>query len=166
MVILALLTVIQWDSLFPDRRDYTVLNVLPVKLRTLFTAKAAALGALVLIFFGVLNGASLVFFPIAAMEENSSLLRGARFAVSRYRPDFTIIGEPSQWERVTLGYKGSAWARITVRRALAHTAGQGESACEMAVAAWEKIRTSAESLNAGRPRALRMILACTPTKCP
>jgi LysW-gamma-L-lysine carboxypeptidase len=94
---------------------------------------------------------------IGAVEEERDS-DGARFAVSRYRPDFTIIGEPSQWERVTLGYKGSAWARITVRRALAHTAGQGESACEMAVTAWEKIRASAESLNAGRPRAFDQIL--------
>jgi hypothetical protein len=82
MVILALLTVIQWDSLFPDRRDYAALNVLPVKLRTLFAAKAAALGALVLIFLAVLNVASIVFFPIAAMEESGSVLQGARFAIA------------------------------------------------------------------------------------
>jgi hypothetical protein len=82
MVILALLTVIQWDSLFPDRRDYAVLNVLPVKLRTLFAAKAAALGALMLIFFGVLNVASILFFPIAAMEGHSSILRGVRFGLA------------------------------------------------------------------------------------
>lgn len=82
MVILALLTVIQWDSLFPDDRDYTVLNVLPVKLRTLFVAKAAALGALMLIFIGVLNVASILFFPIAAMEFNASILTGVRFGIA------------------------------------------------------------------------------------
>jgi hypothetical protein len=82
MVILALLTVIQWDSLFPDRRDYAVLNVLPVTLRTLFTAKAAALGALMLVFIGVLNVASILFFPIAAMEDRSSILQGVRFGIA------------------------------------------------------------------------------------
>jgi hypothetical protein len=82
MVILALLTVIEWDSLFPDSRDYTVLNVLPVKLGTLFAAKAAALGALMMIFFGVLNVMSILVFPIAAMEPSSSIASGARFALS------------------------------------------------------------------------------------
>ena len=79
MVILALLSVIQWDSLFPDRRDFTVLNVLPVKLRTLFVAKAAALGALMLIFIAVMNVASLVAFPIAAGEQHNSVLGLVRF---------------------------------------------------------------------------------------
>jgi LysW-gamma-L-lysine carboxypeptidase len=94
---------------------------------------------------------------IGAVEEERDS-DGARYAVSRYHPDFAIIGEPSQWERVTLGYKGSAWARITTRQALAHTAGQGASASEMAVAAWEKIRGSAESLNAGKLRAFDQVL--------
>jgi hypothetical protein len=82
MVILALLSVIQWDSLFPDRRDFTVLNVLPVKLRTLFAAKAASLGALMLIFVAVLNVASLVAFPIAAGEQQDSVLGVARFGLA------------------------------------------------------------------------------------
>jgi hypothetical protein len=82
MVILALLTVIQWDSLFPDRRDYAVLNVLPVRLKTLFTAKAAALGALMLVFFAVLNVASLLLFPIAAVEGHSSILNAVRFGIA------------------------------------------------------------------------------------
>ncbi len=82
MVILALLSAIQWDSLFPDRRDYTVLNVLPVKLRTLFAAKAAALGALMLIFIAVLNVASLVAFPIAAGESQHSVMGLVRFGLA------------------------------------------------------------------------------------
>ncbi|MEX2303187.1 MAG: hypothetical protein WD733_19750 [Bryobacterales bacterium] len=82
MVILALLSVIQWDSLFPDRRDFTVLNVLPVKLQTLFAAKAASLGALMLIFVAVLNVASLVAFPIAAGEQHNSVTGLARFGLA------------------------------------------------------------------------------------
>jgi hypothetical protein len=81
MVILALVAVIQWDSLFPDQRDYAVLNVLPVKLRTLFAAKATALGALLLIFFGVLNVVSLLIFPMASGDPLSSIRHEVWFGV-------------------------------------------------------------------------------------
>jgi LysW-gamma-L-lysine carboxypeptidase len=94
---------------------------------------------------------------VGAVEEERDS-DGARYAVSRYHPDFAMIGEPSQWERVTLGYKGSAWAEITFRQALAHTAGQGESACEAAVAAWGIIRDSVADLNAGKARAFDQVL--------
>ncbi len=77
---------------------------------------------------------------------------GARHVVSQYQPEFAIIGEPSRWERVTLGYKGSAWAKITVRRSLAHTAGQGESSSEAVVRAWGMLTVKAAAYNAGRER--------------
>jgi [amino group carrier protein]-lysine/ornithine hydrolase len=86
----------------------------------------------------------------AVGEEADSL--GARHVVSQYQPEFAIIGEPSRWERVTLGYKGSAWAKITVRRSLAHTAGQGESSSEAVVRAWGMLTVKAAAYNAGRER--------------
>ena len=51
-------TVFQWDMLFPDRRDFTILSLFPVPLRKIFAAKFGALG----IFLGFLIGA-LNFFP-------------------------------------------------------------------------------------------------------
>jgi len=92
----------------------------------------------------------------AVGEEGDST--GARFAVTQYQPDFAIIGEPSRWERVTVGYKGSAWTEVTVRQAMAHTAGMQESACEAAVAAWEAIRGWAETFNRGIERAFDQVL--------
>lgn len=83
-------------------------------------------------------------------EEGDS--KGARQAVCGFQPDFAIIGEPSRWERITLGYKGSAWAQISVRQMQRHPASQGESACEAAVRAWNSIRSWAEDFNAGRER--------------
>ena len=85
---------------------------------------------------------------IGAVEEERDST-GARYVISHYHPDFAIIGEPSRWERITLGYKGSAWAEIEVRRPLAHTAGQAESVCETAVGVWANIRRWAETFNAG-----------------
>ena len=86
----------------------------------------------------------------AVGEEQDSL--GARFVAPLYHPQAAIIGEPSGWERVTLGYKGSAWAVVTVRRSLAHTAGQGESACEAVVRAWEMISAKAAGINLERQK--------------
>ncbi len=97
------------------------------------------------------------YVVIGALDEERDSL-GARHVAGQYRPDFAILGEPSQWQRVTLGYKGSAWARITLRRDQAHSAGQGESACEAAVQAWETIRDWAAAYNEGRERAFDQIL--------
>lgn len=86
----------------------------------------------------------------AVGEEGDS--RGAKYLANRARPRALIIGEPSGWDRVTLGYKGSAWYAYTVRRALAHTSAQVESACEAAVAFWNRVTALASDFNAGRQK--------------
>jgi pimeloyl-ACP methyl ester carboxylesterase len=43
MAIVGLFAVIAWDAVFPDRRDIAILGVLPVRTRTLFQAKVAAI---------------------------------------------------------------------------------------------------------------------------
>lgn len=84
----------------------------------------------------------------AVGEEGDS--RGARYILDRYAPQFTVIGEPSRWNRITLGYKGSAWAKIEVKRANFHTAGQGENACEAAFHLWDDLLKRADLFNRGR----------------
>ena len=104
---------------------------------------------------GPANGWQFVVIGAVGEEKDSD---GARFIAPLFHPEYAIIGEPSRWDRLTLGYKGSAWARITIRRSLAHTAGQGESACEAAVKVWEVVRAWADNFNIGRPRAFDQIL--------
>src|SRR5512147_561377 len=43
------------------------------------------------------------FIVIGAVEEERDS-EGAQFVVEQYRPDFVIIGEPNQWDRIALGY--------------------------------------------------------------
>jgi LysW-gamma-L-lysine carboxypeptidase len=81
----------------------------------------------------------------AVGEEGDS--RGAHFVKDRYRPAYTIIGEPSGWEKITLGYKGSAWFEYRVQRALGHTSAQRESACEAAVGFWNRVGAWANARN-------------------
>lgn len=99
------------------------------------------------------------FVVIGAVEEERDSL-GARYVVGRYRPAFAIIGEPSHWERITLGYKGSAWAEVCVRLPLAHTAGRQKSASESLIETWETIRSWIEAYNAhpGRERVFEQLL--------
>ncbi len=86
----------------------------------------------------------------AVGEEGDS--RGAHFIKNKYRPDFTLIGEPSGWEKITLGYKGSAWFEYRVARTLAHTSAQNESACESAVNFWNRATQWASERNANAPK--------------
>jgi hypothetical protein len=52
MLVVGLFTVLSWESVFPDRHDVMVLSPLPVRERTLFLAKVAAVAtALSIIIF-------------------------------------------------------------------------------------------------------------------
>jgi LysW-gamma-L-lysine carboxypeptidase len=97
------------------------------------------------------------FVVIGAVDEERDS-EGARFVVDQYRPDFVIVGEPNRWDRVSLGYKGSAWAEITIRREQAHTASGEQTAAEAAVEAWLAIKAFAEAFNAEKTRAFDKIL--------
>lgn len=88
---------------------------------------------------------------VGAVEEERDS-DGARYAVSRYRPDFAVIGEPNRWDRVALGYKGTAWAEITLRREQVHTAAERENACEAAMRTWLAVRAWADEFNLGRSK--------------
>jgi len=97
------------------------------------------------------------FVVIGAVEEERNS-EGARFVASQYKPDFAIIGEPNQWDRMALGYKGSAWANVTVKRGQAHTASGEVTAAESAVEVWLKIKAYVDSFNADKPKVFDKLL--------
>ena len=77
---------------------------------------------------------------VGAVEEEAPTSRGARHAVaSEEPPDLVVIGEPSGWDAVTLGYKGRLVLRIEARRSLAHSARDEPTAPELVVAAWQAV---------------------------
>ncbi len=88
---------------------------------------------------------------IGAVEEESATSKGARAAASSFAPDFAIIGEPSAWDRVTVGYKGRLLARYSVSRESAHTASGQQNACEAAVDFWHAVLAATAVANADRP---------------
>ena len=97
------------------------------------------------------------FVVIGCIDEERQSV-GARGAVDQYRPDFAVIGEPSQWDQITMGYKGSAWADARVQRTMSHTAGKEQSAPEAAVAFWNQVMNWAENFNADRERVFEQVI--------
>jgi LysW-gamma-L-lysine carboxypeptidase len=97
------------------------------------------------------------FIVIGAVEEERDS-EGARYVATKYKPDYALIGEPNQWDRVALGYKGSAWANITVKRGQTHTASGDQTACEAAVDVWLAVNAFTDAFNAGKPRAFDKLI--------
>lgn len=55
-------------------------------------------------------------------------------------PDFCVIGEPSGWNAICLGYRGSYSLIYTLKRSSRHTAGPGESVAQEAVTFWNALQ--------------------------
>jgi LysW-gamma-L-lysine carboxypeptidase len=88
---------------------------------------------------------------IGAVEEEASSSKGARYVIDRYQPECCVIGEPSQWQCITLGYKGRLLIDYTLRGETSHSAGQLPSAPEVAVDFWSKVLQRARLYNQDRP---------------
>jgi [amino group carrier protein]-lysine/ornithine hydrolase len=76
---------------------------------------------------------------VGAIEEETPGSRGARYLLDRYNPDAVIIGEPSGWSSVVIGYKGRVGIQYQVRRPPTHMAGPGEKATEVAIDFWNRL---------------------------
>ncbi len=76
---------------------------------------------------------------------------GARhLARTMQPPDCVIIGEPSHWEGITLGYKGMLTVDYRLVQPGGHSAGKRPGPAEKAVGFWNQLMTYAEELNHGR----------------
>ena len=98
------------------------------------------------------------FVVIGAVEEECATSKGARYALTQYAPYCCIIGEPSGWDRITLGYKGRLLASLEARQPAGHTAGPLASVCEAAVTWWLGVNRFTEEFNQGREAAFDRIL--------
>jgi LysW-gamma-L-lysine carboxypeptidase len=88
---------------------------------------------------------------VATVEEEASG-KGARYLAKAMKPPFcALIGEPSSWEGITLGYKGLLNADYRLLQPAGHSAGQRTGPAEQAVAFWTKLDSYASAYNDGRP---------------
>lgn len=95
---------------------------------------------------------------IGAVEEESATSKGARFVATQYQPDYCIIGEPSNWDAVTLGYKGRVLLDVVIERDMGHTAGEVEGVGETAVFFYHHLHTLCQQWNAEQPRLFDQLL--------
>jgi LysW-gamma-L-lysine carboxypeptidase len=89
---------------------------------------------------------------VGAVEEEAATSKGARYLLDRMSPQAVIVGEPSGWDGVTVGYKGRLLVDYVLSRQVAHTSGPDASACEEAVGFWQRVAAHAATWNEGRTR--------------
>ncbi len=99
------------------------------------------------------------FVVVGAVEEEAASSKGARFIRDRFDgvheplPSACIIGEPSHWTRVTLGYKGRLLVEMEASQPMAHTAGPDAGVAVVAVDFWNWLSNYAATFNTGRDKA-------------
>ncbi len=118
-----------------------------------FVAAAARLGG------AWAHAHNLRLVVVGAVEEEAASSKGARFIRNRFNgvgepePVACIIGEPSGWNRVTLGYKGRLLVEMEASQPMAHTAGPNAGVAVVAVDFWNWLSDYAARFNVGRDKA-------------
>ena len=104
------------------------------------------------------RAAGLRVVVVGAVEEEAATSKGARFIAARFDggsepiPTACIIGEPSHWNRVTLGYKGRLLLDLIADQPMAHTAGPDASVASVVVDLWNWVTAHADRYNAGKDK--------------
>ncbi len=89
---------------------------------------------------------------IGAVEEEARS-RGAHHLVRTMPPpDGVIIGEPSGWQGITLGYKGVMRIDYRLTQPAGHSAGDRPSPAEGALSFWNRLVAYAQGSNGGTER--------------
>lgn len=96
---------------------------------------------------------------IAAVGEETARSPGVHHIVDQFRPDACIIGEPSGWDGVTLGYKGRLLLTAHATVAGNHSAGPEQSAGDLVTDWWAHVRAHIASTNAEREGVFNTIQA-------
>jgi LysW-gamma-L-lysine carboxypeptidase len=93
------------------------------------------------------RGENATITVVGAVGEESIGSPGANHAATWPAPDYCIIGEPSGWDAVCLGYRGTISFDYVLRQDSRHTAGPGETVAEQAVRFWNGLQAEVERLN-------------------
>ncbi len=95
-----------------------------------------------------LNGVRVVVIGAVEEEEHG---KGAHHLARTMQPPYcAIIGEPSHWEGITMGYKGRLCVDYRRVQPGGHSAGERPGPAEKAVTFWNRLMTYSEEFNRGR----------------
>jgi [amino group carrier protein]-lysine/ornithine hydrolase len=95
---------------------------------------------------------------VGAVEEEAASSKGAHYVVDRYAPTACVIGEPSGWNRLTLGYKGRLLAEGRWEQPMAHSAGRDVAVAEHAVGFWNAVAAYCAAYNVGKTQLFEQLL--------
>ena len=95
---------------------------------------------------------------VGAVEEEAASSKGAHYAKGQYAPVACVIGEPSGWDKLTLGYKGRLLLDGRWAQPMAHSAGRGVAVAERTVACWNRIAAHCASFNEDKARLFDQLL--------
>jgi len=95
---------------------------------------------------------------VGAVEEEAASSKGAHFVVERYAPSACVIGEPSGWDRLTLGYKGRLLIEGRWEQPMAHSAGRELAVAERAVGFWNAVVARCAAHNEGKTQLFEQLL--------
>ena len=85
---------------------------------------------------------------VGATGEESLGSPGATAVATWPAPDLCIIGEPSGWDAVCLGYRGSMTVHYRLTQSGRHSAGPGLGAAEQAISFWNSLIGRVGAINA------------------
>jgi LysW-gamma-L-lysine carboxypeptidase len=93
------------------------------------------------------SGINATITVVGAVGEESIGSLGAHEVANWPAPDLCIIGEPSSWDAVCLGYRGTVSFTYRLKQAGRHTAGPGETVGELGVLFWNTLLAEIQQLN-------------------
>lgn len=93
------------------------------------------------------TGDNVTVTVVGAVGEESIGSPGAHEVATWPAPDLCIIGEPSSWDAVCLGYRGTVSFTYRLKQAGRHTAGPGETVGEQGVLFWTTLLAEIQNLN-------------------
>lgn len=93
------------------------------------------------------SGINATITVVGAVGEEAIGSVGAHHVATWPAPDLCIIGEPSSWDAVCLGYRGTISFTYRLRQAGRHTAGPGETVGELGVRFWNTLLAEIQQLN-------------------
>ena len=93
------------------------------------------------------SGLNATITVVGAVGEEAIGSLGAHEVAEWPAPDLCIIGEPSSWDAVCLGYRGTISFTYRLKQAGRHTAGPGESVGQLGVLFWNTLLAEIQQLN-------------------
>ncbi|RKY21448.1 MAG: [LysW]-lysine hydrolase [Planctomycetota bacterium] len=94
---------------------------------------------------------------VACVDEEGASV-GAQYRATLPAPDVCVVGEPSGWSGVTLGYKGVLDLSLTRREGVAHTAAEAPGVAALACRQFVALERAAATFDEGQPSLYERLL--------